>query len=321
LNSQNDFFLIPADKQTVRSVSYRASEPATVRLSSGQDRFRETAQPDPWRSALRGVPGPWAQCVAELIAVACRRALPYYSRMTRPGPAKRAEQGDPNSGQAFTAEELVGPLNAQEQLYAPKQLFAAGHLEWLRRSPRVAVVGARKASPEGLKRAAKLARLLVSHDATVVSGLAEGIDAAAHTAAVEAGGRTIAVIGTPLSETFPAKHRVLQQRLMREHLVLSQFPEGASTTRKNFPLRNRTMALISDASVIVEASDGSGSLSQGWEALRLGRPLFLMASILDRRGLVWPRTMLDYGAVVLHKPEDLFAQLPEHVDDALAVLA
>ena len=86
-------------------------------------------------------------------------------------------------------------------------------------------------------------------------------------------------------------------------------------------MRNRTMALISDASVIVEASDRSGSLSQGWEALRLGRPLFLMASILERRDLSWPRTMLNYGAMVLNKPEDLLAQIPEPVDDPLAVLA
>jgi len=81
------------------------------------------------------------------------------------------------------------------------------------------------------------------------------------------------------------------------------------------------MALISDGSVIVEAGDGSGSLSQGWEALRLGRPLFLMASILERRELSWPRTMIDYGAMVLHTPEELLAQLPEQVDDALAVIA
>jgi DNA processing protein len=106
---------------------------------------------------------------------------------------------------------------------------------------------------------------------------------------------------------------------MREHLVVSQFPEGQPTTRKNFPLRNRTMALVSDASVIVEASDGSGSLSEGWEALRLGRPLFLMASILEQRGLSWPRTMLDYGAMVLKRPEDLLAQLPEPVENPLAI--
>ena len=222
---------------------------------------------------------------------------------------------------AYSAEDLLGPLNPQERLYAPKQFFVAGHAEWLRQEPRVSVVGARKASPDGVKRTVKLARLLVQHGAIVISGLAEGIDAAAHTATVDAGGRTVAVIGTPLSETYPARHRDLQHRLMRDHLVVSQFPEGYPTTRKNFPLRNRTMALVSDASVIVEASDGSGSLSQGWEALRLGRPLFLMASILEQRGLSWPKTMLDYGAMVLHTPEDLLAQLREPVDDPLAVFA
>jgi DNA processing protein len=216
----------------------------------------------------------------------------------------------PGFRRPYSAEELLGPLNPQELMYAPKRLFAAGHVEWLRQERRVSVVGARKASPDGLKRAAKLARILVKHGAIVVSGLAEGIDAAAHT-----------VIGTPLSETFPTKHRNLQQLLMREHLVVSQFPAGHPTTRKNFPLRNRTMALVSDASVIVEASDGSGSLSQGWEALRLGRPLFLMASILEHRGLSWPSKMLDYGAMVLNKPEDLLEQLPEPVDDPLAIFA
>jgi DNA processing protein len=241
--------------------------------------------------------------------------------MTRRQASVAALPSAPDNEHARSAEDLLGPLNPQERLYTPKQLFVAGHAEWLRQDRRVSVVGARKASPDGLKRAAKLARILAKHGAIVVSGLAEGIDAAAHTAIVDAGGRTVAVIGTPLSETFPTKHRDLQKLLMHDHLVVSQFPEGHPTTRKNFPLRNRTMALISDASVIVEAGDESGSLSHGWEALRLGRPLFLMASILDQRGLSWPRTMLDYGAMVLNKPEDLLAQLPEPVDDPLAIFA
>jgi DNA processing protein len=221
----------------------------------------------------------------------------------------------------FTPEDLLGPLNAEEQRFAPKVLFAAGHRDWLRRPRRVAIVGARRASEDGLKRARRLTRILVGHDVTIVSGLAEGIDASAHTATIDAGGRTIAVIGTPLSKTYPRAHQALQERLVREHLVVSQFPEGAATSRRNFPLRNRTMALISEASVIVEAGDGSGSLSQGWEALRLGRPLFLMASVLDRPNLAWPRTMIEYGAMVLRRPEDLLEQLPEAVDDPLGVLA
>lgn len=217
--------------------------------------------------------------------------------------------------------EVLGPLNPEEQRNAPKAIFVAGHDEWLRQGVRVAIVGSRKASSDGLKRAAKLARYLVSKDITVVSGLAEGIDHAAHTAAIELGGRTIAVIGTPLSEAYPSKHRALQGRMMHDHLVVSQFPAGYPTTRGNFPLRNRTMALISHASVIVEAGDGSGSLSQGWEALRLGRPLFLMASVFDRTDLTWPQQMLDYGAMVLRQPEELMARLPEPVDDPLAIFA
>lgn len=241
--------------------------------------------------------------------------------MSRPRPSQPEPDLQPTEARAWAPEELLGPLNPQERHFAPKTLFAAGHVEWLRQPPRVAIVGARNASADGLKRAAKLARILANHHATIVSGLADGIDGAAHRAAIDAGGQTVAVIGTPLSEVYPAKHRELQRLMMREHLVLSQFAEGVATTRKNFPLRNRTMALISDASIIVEAGEGSGSLSQGWEALRLGRPLFLMASILERPELSWPRSMIDYGAMVLHNPEELLAQLPEQVDDALAVIA
>lgn len=164
------------------------------------------------------------------------------------------------SVRGFTPEVLLGPLNSLELLHAPKQLFAAGHTEWLRERPRVSIVGSRKPSPDGPKRAAELARVLTQHGALVMSGLAEGIDASAHITTLEAGGRTIAVIGTSLSEAYPTKHRSLQDRLMREHLVVSQFSEGHPTTRKNFPTRNRTMALVSDASVIVEAGEGSGSL-------------------------------------------------------------
>lgn len=224
-------------------------------------------------------------------------------------------------GRAFAPEHLLGPLNPLEQHHAPASLFVAGHAEWLSEHPRVSIVGARHASPEGLKRAAKLARLLTEAHIMVVSGLAEGIDWSAHVTTLEAGGRTIAVIGTPLSTAYPTKHRALQERLMQDHLVISQFPDGYPTTRRNFPMRNRTMALVSDASVIVEASDGSGSLSQGWEALRLGRPLFLMASILERPDLKWPKTMLDYGAMVLKDPSDLLTRLPGRVDDPLSAIA
>jgi DNA processing protein len=179
----------------------------------------------------------------------------------------------------MTPEELLGPLNEVERTHAPTRLFVAGDVALLRHGSRVSVVGSRAVSPEGATRARSLTKALVKRGIIVVSGLAAGVDTVAHETAVSEGGRTVAVLGTPLEETFPAKNRALQARLMREQLVVSQFAAGAPTQRKNFPMRTRTMALITDATVIVEAGAQSGTLHQGWEALRLGRLLFLMESV------------------------------------------
>lgn len=218
-----------------------------------------------------------------------------------------------------TAEELLGPLNEVERKNAPPRLFVAGDTAMLREGARVAIVGSRKASPAGVGRARKLAKLLVDRGVVVVSGLAEGIDTAAHTATVEAGGRTTAVIGTPIDKVYPKQNRDLQNRIRSEQLLVSQFPVGSPTQRKNFPLRNRTMALIADATVIIEASDTSGSLSQGWEALRLGRGLFITKSVADDSRLKWPAELMHYGARVLSDEtvEELFDFLPPRV--AMAV--
>lgn len=212
----------------------------------------------------------------------------------------------------LTPDELLGPLNDVEQKFAPKNLFVAGNVDYLQHGGRVSVVGSRQASPEGLSRARRLAKLLLSREVVVVSGLAEGIDTAAHTAAIEQGGRTIAVIGTPLDKVYPKKNTDLQHRIMEEHLCISQFPSGYPTRPACFPMRNRTMALLSDVTVIIEASDTSGSLSQGWEALRLGRGLFITNSVAQDSRLAWPKEFLHYGARVLSDEtiEELFDMLP-----------
>lgn len=209
----------------------------------------------------------------------------------------------------MSIEDALGPLNKCEQHHAPTRLFLQGDKELLRRV-KVSIVGSRKPTPDGLKRAARLARELVRREVVIVSGLALGIDAAAHHTAIQHGGRTIAVIGTPLDDVHPRSHRQLQEEIARHHLVISQFPSGYPVLPRNFPIRNRTMALIVDASVIMEAGDGSGTLSQGWEALRLARPLFIMQSVVETSGLKWPAEMIDYGARVLSKPANLFERLP-----------
>jgi DNA processing protein len=197
-------------------------------------------------------------------------------------------------------EELLGrPLNDVETKFAPKILYTAGDRSILQRGAFVSIVGSRKASQGGLQRAAKLVRILAQRHVVVISGLAEGIDTTAHKTAMESGGRTIAVLGTPLDQYYPKHNKDLQLSIIREHLAVSQFRSGVPIRPANFPQRNRTMALLSDATVIIEASDTSGSLSQGWEALRLGRGLFIARAIVRDKSLSWPKKMLDYGAQVL----------------------
>ncbi len=210
----------------------------------------------------------------------------------------------------ITPEELLGPLNDVERKFAPNKLFTAGPMEIPLPKPRVAIVGSRKASPKGLDATEEIAEVLSRKRVVTVSGLAEGIDAAAHKATISAGGQTVAVLGTPLDRVYPRKNSQLQEEIMARHLAVSQFPLGHPIRPANFVMRNRTMALISNASIIVEAGESSGSLHQGWEALRLGRPVFIWKDVVSNDALGWPREMMRYGALELDDPEQVMNVLP-----------
>ena len=212
--------------------------------------------------------------------------------------------------QKVTPADVLGTLNPFEAKHAPSALYLAGDRGLFARGPKLSVVGSRKASPEGLRRARKLAARIVRAGGVVVSGLAEGIDSAAHTAAIEAGGKTIAVLGSSLDQPYPVSNIALFREIVEHHLAVSQFPAGTPTQPKNFVLRNRTMALLSDATVIVEAGGKSGTVHQGWEAIRLGRPLFLLESLAENPDLSWPAEMIHYGAEIL-SDENLIAILGE----------
>jgi len=211
----------------------------------------------------------------------------------------------------FQPEDLIGELNEVERKNAPSSIFVAGnHALLTEERLRVSVVGTREPTEDGVKRTRSLVQTLVSRQIIVVSGLAKGVDTIAHTTALNGGGETIAVLGTPLNVFYPAENRELQRRIMRDHLAVSQFPIGMHVGTKGFPIRNRTMALLSDATIIIEAGDGSGTLHQGWEALRLGRPLFLLESLVKDPNLTWPKEMIHYGATALNR-EDLDTVLHE----------
>ena len=167
----------------------------------------------------------------------------------------------------------------------------------------VAVVGTRSPSPEGAANAKRIAQALVRHKFTVVSGLARGIDSAAHAGALESGGRTIAVIGTPLFDYYPRENAALQERLAKDHLVISQVPflryrqQHYKANSLFFPARNVTMSALTEATIIVEAGNTSGTLVQARAALAQGRKLFILDNCFRRSDLSWPKKYEAQGAV------------------------
>jgi DNA processing protein len=171
-----------------------------------------------------------------------------------------------------------------------------------------AVVGTRKASPAGLELTRQIADQLVEAGYVVVSGLAAGIDTAAHTAALDAGGRTIAVIGTGLRHSFPRQNTELQRRLGAESAVLSQFEPDEEARKWTFPMRNAVMSGIARATVVVEATHTSGAKMQARLALEHGRPVVLMKSLLEHE---WARDYAQRPGV--HVVSEV-AEVVDHLD-------
>ncbi len=177
------------------------------------------------------------------------------------------------------------PENLRAVHDRPPLIFVSGRLR-PQDARSIAVVGARKAAPAGVQLARTIAGELVAEGYTVVSGLAAGIDTAAHTAALAASGRTLAVIGTGLERCYPPENQALQRRIAFECAVISQFWPDAPPSRRSFPMRNAVMSGLTLGTVVVEASQTSGSRMQARLALAHGRPVFLHASLLDQQ---WAR--------------------------------
>lgn len=194
------------------------------------------------------------------------------------------------------------PENLRAVHDRPPLIFVAGRLE--RRDARsVAVVGARAASARGIAEARAVAEHLVGRGYTVASGLAAGIDTAAHAAALAREGRTIGVIGTGLSRCYPPQNAGLQRRLAAESAVISQFWPDTPPSRRTFPMRNAVMSGLTLGTVVVEASPTSGARAQARLALAHGRPVFLMHSLLEQQ---WARDCASApGAYVVRSPEEI----------------
>jgi DNA processing protein len=199
------------------------------------------------------------------------------------------------------------PVNLHAVHDRPALLFVRGEIS-AGDERSVAIVGSRHASPEGLAHARRLAIELSETGYVVASGLAAGIDAAAHTATLDVGGRTLAVIGTGVDRVYPGAHAELQRTIAEQGAVISCFWPTDGPTRQSFPVRNAVMSGLTRATVIVEASSTSGTRVQARRALAHGRPVCLSSKLLAQP---WARELADRPNVHIADSADEIAAVIE----------
>ena len=199
------------------------------------------------------------------------------------------------------------PARLRQISAPPPVLYVRG--EWPHDSPAVAIVGTRRATPYGLTVAERLASTVAEARVTVVSGLARGIDAAAHTAAVRAGGCTVGVLACGVDVAYPPEHRGLMAAMCARGGLIAEAPMGAPPERGAFPARNRLISGLADAVVVVEGDLDSGALITARRAEAQGRPVFAVPGSVYARGSAGPHRLLAAGARVLAHPDDVLAAL------------
>jgi len=190
----------------------------------------------------------------------------------------------------------------------PVVLWLVGCPDALSR-PAVAVVGARQATPYGLATATRLARDLAEAGLVVVSGLARGIDGAAHRGALEAGGVTVAVLGSGPDRVYPPEHQELAVRVHRDGALVTEFPPGSSPLPWRFPLRNRIISGLARAVVVVEASERSGSLITARTALEQGRDVLAVPGSVASGRYRGAHALIKDGARLVETVEDVLDEI------------
>lgn len=200
---------------------------------------------------------------------------------------------------------LLAVLTSPPPLHVRGQIIADDALA-------VAIVGSRRATEYGIETAGRLASELAARGVTVVSGLARGIDTAAHRGALEAGGRTIAVLGSGVDVIYPPENRSLAAEIERQGAIVSQFAPGTRPLPGHFPARNRILAALALGVVVVEAAERSGALITAGFAADLGREVFAVPGKITSETSRGPHRLIQEGAKLVQDWTDVVQELPEH---------
>jgi len=215
----------------------------------------------------------------------------------------------------LTPDDAAYPVRLRELPDPPPALWRRG--AGAAAVAAIGVVGSRRPSPYGRTMAERFGRELAQAGVTVVSGLARGIDAAAHRAVLEAGGWTIAVLGCGLDRVYPQEHRSLQEAIGRDGALLTEFPLGAPPLAHHFPRRNRLISGLSLGVVVVEAGERSGSLITARLALEQGREVFAVPGNLGAGGSVGTNRLIKAGATLVERIDDILQAVAAQLDPSL----
>jgi len=264
---------------------------AAIVSAFGSARAAWREGPDAWRDAA-GVPLSVVQAAHETGPERVRRELDRLEAL---------------GGWVITLDDESYPELLRNTSRPPAALFGLGRLP---REPAIAIVGTRRPTPSGRRTAAELAGELARGGVVITSGMAFGIDAEAHRACLEAGGLTVAVLGHGLDRCYPPAHRPLMERIAARGAVITEFPLGTEPRAGLFPARNRLIAGMSVATVVVEASLRSGAMITATAAAEEGREVFAVPGDVHRWASKGPHQLLREGAVLTESAADIWAALP-----------
>lgn len=213
-----------------------------------------------------------------------------------------------DNARVVTFADSTYPQKLLEISNPPAVLYALGNLHWLNQ-PSLAIVGSRSATPQGEKNAEEFAKSLCEHGLCVVSGMALGIDGAAHRGALKANGATIAVVGTGLDIVYPARHRDLAHKIAERGLIISEFPLGTPSKAQNFPRRNRLISGLSLGCLVVEANIDSGSLISARLAAEQGREVFAIPGSIHSPVTKGCHKLIKQGAKLVESVQDIIEEI------------
>ena len=237
----------------------------------------------------------------------------FRGRFGKPAPEVRERAAGWRRAAARAGRKLLilgtpaYPERLAEIAVPPIALEVAGAADW--NAPAVAVVGARRASPYGVTVAEEISAGLAGAGITVVSGLARGVDAVAHRAALAAGGATIGVLGSSHDRLYPPEHHDLARRCAGAGAVATEFPEGTRPLPHHFPRRNRIIAGLALGTVVVEAAERSGSLSTARHAVESGREVFAVPGPIHSETSAGCHALIRQGAGLVRSLEDILEEL------------